>query len=176
MPTARSTTFTGGPPSASIRPSLDGSAVGRSGKHKASASLEAVLGELSRTRARYEDLRTQSGPLSERALLLSRLHGLRAAAAHVRATIKEESMHPYNVDLLVRSIMNDRLREADEYRRSHPKSPPEHTVAPAYRLRRRPATRPTDNRPTNRTRSRRPQETRSEQTRSEQTRPGVTRP
>lgn len=46
--------------------------------------FERVLEDLATTRREYEELRTSSGPLAERARLVSQLHELRAEASRIR--------------------------------------------------------------------------------------------
>jgi hypothetical protein len=49
--------------------------------------FDALLAEMAGARAHYEVLRVGGGSLEERAILLGRLHTLRARMAEVRATI-----------------------------------------------------------------------------------------
>lgn len=51
------------------------------------SDLDALITELAETRSTYEALRASSGPLDERAQLMSRLHALRARAIDSRPTI-----------------------------------------------------------------------------------------
>ncbi len=123
-------------------------------------SLDVLFAELAANRQRYEDLRSYPESMGERARLISLLHALRAEASLVRDQAqKEGSMHPYNADILVTTIMHDRLREAERYRREHPKiSEPgeKERIGSRLRFKNRPRdTRPTsagprDNRPGNR--------------------------
>lgn len=49
--------------------------------------FDALLAEMAGARARYEFLRVGDGSLEERAILLDRLHTLRAQMAEARASI-----------------------------------------------------------------------------------------
>ncbi len=51
------------------------------------APFDALLAEMAGARTHYEVLRVGDGSLEERAILLGRLHGLRARMAEVRTTI-----------------------------------------------------------------------------------------
>ena len=85
MPNAGHTTSDGlpGRRASSTRP-----ASGRpTGRRSEPRGLYAVLTELARTRSSYEDLRVADGSLSERALLVSALHELRAEAAELRLEV-----------------------------------------------------------------------------------------
>ena len=50
------------------------------GQRPSARPVDSVLADLAQTRRRYEDLRLSSGPLDERARLMSVLHELRAEA------------------------------------------------------------------------------------------------
>ncbi len=112
-------------------------------------SIDAVLAELAGLRQRYEHIRRRPELMEERAQLISQLHTLRAEAAAARQLVhKEELMHPYATDMIVRTVIEDRMREAERYRLEHPRSQP---MDAAHRVATRllPSIRPRDTRPTN---------------------------
>lgn len=112
-------------------------------------SFDTVLTELSNLRQRYELIRRRPELMEERAQLISNLHTLRAEAAAARRLVyKEKLMHPYATDMIVKTMIDDRMREAERYRLEHPRSQPldaAHRVATRLRL----SIRPRDTRPTN---------------------------